>query len=173
MSPNHLDPEFIQAERKAKRFWVSLVVAFLGAQVVIGMVSYHLATRDSSVAVVPNYHANALDWDSHHRQSTAADRLGIDIQVKVSEVADGNGLRAISIKVVDPQKQPVSGLDLTANLYHHSDANHVQAITFTRAGEGAYQSLPPMAKPGVWQIDLHVEGADEAMTKSVTLNVAS
>ena len=63
-----VNPEDMQQlERRARRFWVSVIVGFLGLQVLIGVASVVLALNDPSVAVIPNYHQSALDWDVTHR----------------------------------------------------------------------------------------------------------
>lgn len=53
-----------RAERNSKRIWVSLVVLLLGLQIGIGAIAISLATSDPSVAVVPDYHEAALNWDT-------------------------------------------------------------------------------------------------------------
>jgi hypothetical protein len=172
MNPQ-IDSDLVIAERKAKRFWVSLVVTFLGLQVIIGIASLRLATGDPSVAIVPDYHTTALNWDAQRRKNTAAERLGVHITVKASDVADGQGNRAIEVQIADDQAAAMSDFRLSAQLYHHVDANHVQTISFKNAGDGRYLSLAPMARPGTWQLELIVEGAEEPITQPVIIEVAS
>lgn len=173
MSNSHNDPDLAKAERKARRFWVSLVVTFLGLQIVIGIASVRLATGDSSVAIVPDYHTTALNWDAHRRRNTAADRLGIQIVVKPSNVADSQGNRAIEVLVTDDDSQPMSNFSLSASVYHHTAANDDRIISFKHVGEGRYLSLAPMAKPGLWQLVLKMDGAEEPIVQTLTVEIAS
>jgi hypothetical protein len=171
MSHDPNSPEHIAAERKARRFWVSLIVTFLGLQVVIGFASLRLATGDSSVAIVPDYHTTALNWDAERRKNTAAKRLGLDIAIKPSNVADERGNRAVEVQISGDRDQAVSDLVLSAKVYHHTNANVVQKISFQNRGGGLYLALVPMAQPGIWQFDLKVDGAEEPIVQPITVDV--
>lgn len=171
MSHDPNSPEHIAAERKARRFWVSLIVTFLGLQVVIGFASLRLATGDSSVAIVPDYHTTALNWDAERRKNTAAKRLGLDIAIRASKVADERGNRAVEVQISGDPNQSVSDWALSATVYHHTNANVVQKVSFKSRGDGNYLALVPMAKPGIWQFDLKVDGAAEPIVLPITVDV--
>lgn len=173
MSNPQNDPDLAKAERKARRFWVSLVVTFLGLQVVIGVMSVRLAIGDSAAVIVPDYHTTALNWDAHRRRQTAADRLGIKVVVKPSEIADGQGNRAIEVLVSDRDSKAMTGVVLSGRLYHHAAAGDAVKVSFEDAGDGRHVSLAPMAKPGSWHLELKIDGADEPIVLPVTVEVAS
>jgi nitrogen fixation protein FixH len=162
----------ILAERRAKRFWVSLVVVLLGLQLVIGFVALRLSTGDNSAAVVPNYHQAALNWDETKNALQAAGRNGWSLTLTASDVADGRGLRAIELKVLDSGQQTVDALTVTGHVYHHAFASDLRQIEFRSIGEGRYLAMAPMERKGLWQIELSIEGAEELMTLSDTVDAS-
>ncbi len=164
-------PEHARIERNAKRFWVSLVVGLLGLQLTIGFVAIGLATGDPSVAVIPNYHNAALDWDVDRRATTAAKRMGWTVEIQVSDVSDGGGRRATSVSVHDDLGQPVDGLRIVGSVYHHARASNIERIDLPSVGDGRYLTLAPMQRPGLWQVEVFIDGAEVPMKKSVEIEV--
>jgi nitrogen fixation protein FixH len=162
----------ILAERRAKRFWVSLVVVLLGLQLVIGFVALHLSTGDNSAAVVPNYHQAALNWDETKNALQAAGRNGWSLTLTASDVADGRGMRAVELKVLDSGQQTVDALTVTGHVYHHALASDLRQIEFRSIGEGRYLAMAPMERKGLWQIELSIEGAEELMTISESIDAS-
>jgi nitrogen fixation protein FixH len=158
--------DHIQAERKAKRMWVSLVVLLLGIQLLIGYVSIRLATGDPTVAIVPNYHEEALKWDQHKAELSAPARLGLEPQLEVSSTADGNGFRAIVFALRDTQGRLVTHLDVVASVYRHARASEIQKVSLSKVGEGKFMATLPMSQTGLWQIDVKVRGAAEPILVS-------
>ncbi|TWU47348.1 FixH [Rubripirellula tenax] len=158
-------------ERRAKRFWVSLVVTLLGIQLLIGFVAIRLATGDPSAAIVPDYHNAALNWDVSQRAITAADRMGWTVSIATSDVADARGMRATEISILDDQDQPVDDLRIMASIYHHARAANVQTFAIESIGQGRYLTLAPMQRPGLWQMELMIEGAEQLIKKSSEITV--
>lgn len=159
----------LRAERRAKRFWVSLVVVLLALQLAIGFVAFRLATGDQSVAIVPDYHQAALDWDIVKNARYAAERKGWSLNLEASDVADGRGMRAVELRVFDAHRQGVDSLTVRGHVYHHALASQVLPIEFHSVGNGRYLSMAPMGRKGLWQIEVSIEGADEpmALTESI------
>jgi hypothetical protein len=159
------------AERSAKRFWVSLVVTLLGLQLVIGYVAIKLATGDPTVAVIPDYHDRALGWDVSHQASTAADRMGWTVDIVASDIVDDRGMRAATVTVWDETGTPVDDLQVVGMAYHHARAGDVQRFDLPSVGEGRYLTLAPLGRPGLWQIEVHINGAEQPMQKSAAIEI--
>lgn len=160
-----------QLERRAKRFWVSFVVAFLGLQLLIGGVAVYLSFGKNSVAVVPNYHQAALNWDETKNSRSAADRKQWKLELLASDVADDRGIRAMELFVHDSNQIAIDKLVISGHLYHHAQASVVQPIEFQSVGEGRYLALPAMGQAGLWQVELAIQGADEPITTSETIEI--
>ena len=153
-----MDPEELQQlERRARRFWVSVIVGFLSLQVVIGIVSIVLSLSDPTIAVIPNYHQAALDWDVTHRARQLTDHLGwqVDYNVVPSEHA---GHRSLFVTVLDRDGKPVPGLNVSAKLYHHARGSAVDKFKLTQVADGNFQADTKLTDKGLWQIELVMEG---------------
>jgi nitrogen fixation protein FixH len=146
-----------QLERRAKRFWVSVIVGFLGLQVLIGVASVVLALNDPSVAVIPNYHQSALDWDVTHRARQLADQLGWQIDYNVVP-AEQTGHRSLLVSILDRDGKPVSDLNVSAKLYRHARGGNVDKIKLKAVADGNYQADTKLTEKGLWQVELVIEG---------------
>lgn len=157
-------------ERRARRFWVSVIVGFLGLQVLIGIASIVLALSDPTVAVIPNYHQSALDWDVTHRSRQLAEQLGweIDYNVVPSEQA---GQRSLLVSILDRDRQPLSGLNVSAKLYRHARAGEVDQFKLKAVADGNYQADTKLNERGLWQIELMIEGDHGIASMSRELEV--
>ncbi len=158
-------------ERRAKRFWVSFVVAFLGLQLAIGGVAVYLSFGKNAVAVVPNYHQAALNWDETKNSRSAAGRKHWKVELLASDVADDRGIRAMELFVHDSNQIAIDKLSISGHVYHHAQASVVQPIEFQSVGDGRYVALPAMGQAGLWQVELAIEGADEPITTSETIEI--
>ncbi|WP_149495150.1 FixH family protein [Roseiconus lacunae] len=160
------------AEKRAKRFYISLVLfLFLIQSVIMGSV-IHLAIGDPAFAVVPNYHKEALRWDESRKAALAADRLGWMIELKPSDIADQRGMRALELSIDDTREDAtLDQLTITGKLYHHAHADEAVEVTFNYAERGRYIVLAPAAAAGLWQLELSIEGGPEPMTQSMTFQI--
>jgi nitrogen fixation protein FixH len=166
-----LDPDNLQQlERRARRFWVSVIVGFLGLQVVIGIASIVLALNDPSVAVVPNYHQSALDWDVTHRARQLTDQLGWQIDYNVVP-AEQHDRRSLLVTILDRDGKPVSDLNITAKLYRHARGANVDKFKLKAVADGNYQADTKLTEKGLWQIELVIEGEHGIASLSRELEV--
>ncbi|MGB7344194.1 MAG: FixH family protein [Pirellulaceae bacterium] len=169
---NNLSPtQQRSAERRAKYFWVGLVVTLLGIQLVIGFAAYQLATNDPTVSVVPDYHQSALNWDQQRHVATAAERLGWTVDLVASDVADGKGCRAVEVAVHNQNGESIDDLQLRATAYHHAAASDPRQFTVDSVGNGNYMALAPMSRSGIWNLEIQISGADEPMKVLRTVEV--
>jgi nitrogen fixation protein FixH len=146
-----------QMERRARNFWVSGIVGLLGLQVLGGVAAVLLSSGDPSVAIVPNYHRAALDWDMTHREQHLLDRLAWRIETEIG-LLNVEGRRQVVVSIFDDQMAPVGGVRLTARLYHHSRGGQVDTVHFRETSEGQYESQTALQKRGLWQVDIKIEG---------------
>jgi len=163
----------IKAERKAKRFYIGLVLLLFAIQASILGTAIRLAIGDPALAVVPDYHQAALQWDDAQAAKQASAKMGWDISLQVSDVADGAGKRAIEFFAVNQDGEPVANLQVRARVYRHARADQVQRIELENVGEGRYMAMPSMAAAGLWQVELDVQNAGQPMTLTRTLELES
>lgn len=149
--------EFKLLERRARRFWVGVIVGFLGLQVIIGVASVVLALNDPTVAVIPHYHQSALDWDVTRRARQLADQLGWQIDFNV--VPSGHvGKRSLLVTIRDRDGKPISGVNVSAKLFRHARGSDVDKIRLKAIAEGNFQADTRLSDKGLWQIELGIEG---------------
>lgn len=153
MNPDNMQ----QLERRARRFWVSVIVGFLGLQVLIGVASIVLALNDPTVAVIPNYYQSALDWDITNRSRQLADQLGWQIDYNVVP-AEQAGQRSLFVTILDRDGKPVSDLNVSAKLYRHARGGNVDKFKLKAIADGNYQADTKLTEKGLWQIELCMEG---------------
>lgn len=154
-----LSPEELErVERRARRFWLTFVVGFLSLQVVIGITSIVLATNDPTVAVIPNYHSSAVNWDTTRRSRQLTNELGWTVTPVIGEVVEGTGRREFAIKVVGPNQDPISDLNLTAKLFHHARGAAIYELKLDEAKPGVYVGMTKLTQAGLWQVQVQMEG---------------
>lgn len=153
-----LPADVAQLEKRARRFWVSLIVGLLGLQVIIGIVSIWLSVGDPSVAVVPNYHQKALDWDATHRARELTRKLGWHIAPIVGEFLPDSGRRLVRVAVRDRAGGGVTELNLSGKVYHHARGATIHELRFTETDPGYYEATTSLAESGLWELQLQLEG---------------
>ncbi len=161
----------VDSERKAKRFYIGLVLLLFAIQITILGTALRLTIGDPALAVVPDYHQAALDWDSAHAAAGAAGKLGWAVQIDVSDVADGRGLRAIHVSLADSKRRPIPSLKVLGKVYHHADAEQVHRFEMENVGEGKFLAMPPMGRVGLWQLELSIQNAGVPVTLSKTVEL--
>ena len=154
----------LAGELRARWLWVGMVVAFLTMQAVLCLLIIYLATSDRSLAIVPDYHEQALHWDQRVAARRASEALGWNGTWTVANEADLVGRREIRLALVDRDGRPVAGAVVSAKLFHHARAGEVQELRFTEIspGSGQYAALAEMRKPGHWEI--HISAKREGLT---------
>ncbi len=163
----------VKAERSAKRFYTGLVLLLFAIQCTILGTALKLAVGDPALAVVPDYHQAALNWDASHAANGEAARMGWNVQLEMSDVADGRGMRAMQLHVSDRDGKPVSDLNVLAKVYHHASADQVDRFELDNIGEGRYMALPAMGRNGLWQVELDLQNAGKPMTLVKTFDFKS
>lgn len=148
--------QHVELERRARRFWVSIVVGLLGTQILIGGLSVYLSQSDPTVVVAPNYYNAAVNWDATRRARQGMELLGWQLEITSSPPAENR--RQLSVRLLDRDKQPVTGYRVTGNFFHHARASDVDAVRFTEMEPGVYVANSRILNAGLWQSDLRIEG---------------
>jgi nitrogen fixation protein FixH len=156
--------------------WGSVVVAFLILQLVIGGLAFNLATGDPSVAVMPDYHQRALNWDDEMARRQRSDQLGWRATltwgtVTVSETGESG--REVMVQVADTGGSAVTDGDASILFFHHTRAGDVSTLKLQERASGEYVATLPMQKPGFWDIEFSLaRGPGEAFWHQETLDIS-
>ncbi len=151
------------ANRRAAIRWGSFVVGLLSLQVLGGIFAIMLATGDESVAVVPNYHQKALNWDQEVEALAASAALGWKCDVSetgMGQDASGHDASGLRITLVDRDGEPVQVVSGELKYYRHVRAGDERSVAIP-AGSFALMELPNCFEaPGLWQVSIALEGVD-------------
>ncbi len=169
------------AERSAKRFWCSFVVLLLGLQVVIGFSAVKLALGDPTVAVVPDYHTAALNWDQSKARAARFDKLGWNLHLQASTpsaIADSivqqdtkSDRSHFTIQVNDRAGNPVSGLAMNMEAFHHARGSEVFSFQPDEVSNGCYLMNGFSPRNGIWEIKISIEYHGETITTARVMEI--
>lgn len=145
-----------RAANRAAWLWGSVVVAFLALQLVIGGLAYGLASRDPSVAVMPDYHERALRWDDEVASRRQSDALGWRATALIGQLDDDEtgGWRDFEVRVLDAAGEPILGGQAELAFFHHVRAGDHMRRPLAESAPGVYSARLPLVRLGLW--DLHL-----------------
>ncbi len=156
------------ANRNAALRWGGFVVIMLGLQVAGGAFAIYLATGDPSVAVVPDYHQKALNWDEEIRLRQQSADFRWTVQLDVA----GSGGLVVNVKDDSGNFVPVQSGRL--QLYHHARAGSVLRVPITANAGEPIVVQDCFSRPGLWQVDLSlVDSVGRQFVDSQSVNVKS
>ena len=158
MSETNATPEAPKVDPKvaarAALIWPGIVVALLVFQIVISGVAVVLASKGGGPVVVEDYHQRALDWDAHRAELNASAKLGWRAVWMIEPESDSIGRRRLRVDIVDKDRQPLTGADVSAVVFHHAHANQRETLELEEATPGCYVVKFPARWSGIWELDL-------------------
>lgn len=147
------------ANRRASWQWGSLVVALLGLQVVGGIVAIIVATSDESVAIVPDYHQKALQWDEVVR--LRAQSAALEWTCEVDAVAESEMASGLQIRLTDRPGDPIELVEGEIQIFRHARASDLRRVRIP-AGRFSGVSLSDcFDADGRWQVSIDVTDRDK------------
>lgn len=148
-----------------------MIVGLLGLQVAGGVFAIILATGDESVAVVPDYHQRALQWDDEMAVRRASEKLGWTCDVQQIAMAD-NGSAGLVAALTDDRGETIDVAQGTLQWYQHIRANDVRQLAI-RAGTLDTMRLDDCFDAnGLWEVTIDVTDAEgNRFVHSVTLKI--
>ena len=162
------------ANRRAAWRWGGMVVSLLGLQVIGGIWAIVLATGDPSVAVVPDYHQKALDWDKEVALQSASRSLGWIYDASPMDAkSDAAGADAgLRIRLTDGDGKPIDLVSGELEIYRHARAADVRRV---RIPTGVFHALELdncFDADGLWQVTINVnDRSGNRFTQSSELDV--
>ncbi len=156
----------VESSESKKRgwYWPVLVLALLGALLLMNGVMLYVATRDPSFAVEKDYYQKALDWDQKRARDVASDALGWSIAVSL-ESAEG-GIRVVAT-VADREGAPVDGANVALEAFHVARSAAERNVTLSEESPGRYEVRWPAMRPGLWELRFRVEKGEQRFTKTI------
>ena len=146
------------ANRRAAIRWGAFVVGLLSLQVAGGAFAIFLATSDESVAVVPNYHQQALDWDQHVALRNASAKLGWD--AAMSQFDGESGVAGLRIRLRDRDGAVVEIASGEIEIFRHARAGTGRRVAIPAGAADSIDLGRCFDVSGLWQVAVDVTDAD-------------
>ncbi len=150
--------------------WSAIIVGLLGLHITFCLVVIFTVVSDDSVAIVPGYHQQSLDWDAHRAALNDSASLRWQVTSRIDDTPDPFGRRAIEFALLDDQGRPLSDAMVSVLVFHHAHAAAVQQVELIEAGPGTgvYVATLSMQQTGLWEMRLTASrGKDTFLTTNV------
>ncbi|HBN74654.1 MAG TPA: hypothetical protein DD473_02300 [Planctomycetaceae bacterium] len=168
-----IDVSAEQAERTSRWIWSGMIVGLLSLQIFCCMIAFFLATTSPSMAIIPNYHQKALNWDETRNEIHASEQLGWQKKIDVSEPIDVYGNRTVTLWLNDSTSAPVLADQIHLKAYRHANAAQLISIPLEEIAPGTYQAQAEITKAGLWQFELQANRDSDSYLDSFTLEIAT
>lgn len=149
-----MNTQTAEANRRAAWRWGGFVVGLLGLQVAGGIFAIMLATGDKSVAVVPDYHQKALQWDKQVALQEASKQLGWTLSVDVTSTRQEHP--GMTLLLADRNGAPVILDQGEIQIYRHVRASDVRSVALPKGTTGPIELTDCFTSPGLWQVSIDV-----------------
>lgn len=154
---------------RSGRLWPWFIGALLAATVVAQAIMLYAATHDATFAVVPDYYARGLAFDSTIAQERRNLMLGWRASAAFAPAAAGT---TVSVRLADQAGAPVAGATVRAELISNLDASHPLEIALTADGEGSYVATTQFLRRGLWDVRLDALKGGERFTPVMRVEYA-
>ena len=158
-------------ELRHRVFWVGLILALLGGQIVLMGVMTLLAISDRSFAVEPDYYQKGLHWDATAAQRRENARLAWSAEIELGDDVSVLGERTVTCTLTDSAKEAIGGATIELIAFSHARASQRTAATLAAAGNGAYQTTLRLRHDGLWEFRLVARRGEETFTHTETRDV--
>lgn len=167
MSDDAMPSEDLE-ETRARRVWVGVVLALLGSVLVIQGVLVVYAHNDPSAAVEPDYYAKGLAWDATQAQLRKNVELGWRVEV---DARAAGAQRLLVVRPTDGWGVPLEDARVTVIAFHKARAAARTSAELTAKGDGTYEGLLPLVRPGHWEVRLVVDARGERFANTQVIQL--
>ncbi len=151
------------ATRPARRgrFWMFLPFGMLGLMLAGWGYMVAVALDDPSFSVEEDYYEKAIGWDDHQAQE--ARNRALDWHV-ATHLEPRRGDMRLSATLLDRHGAKLRGARITVEAFHVARGADVVEAALRDHGDGSYDAVLPMRRPGIWEIRYTVEKDGERFT---------
>ena len=147
----------IANERKSRRFWVCLVLAFFSMDIAIATIAIAMATRDPSFRPMPDYGQSNVSWEERHQERLASSKLGWTVTMTPVEP----DRKAIRIVAHDSSGNIVVGAMGKLTAYHFARVTELTRAEVVEVTPGEYQAAVDCSRDGMWKIELRLQSGED------------
>ncbi len=138
--------------------WVPalILVGLLGTQLLV----LRNVLDDPTFAIEHDYYQQALDWDAHRARQRSSSALGWQSHAS-AEVSPGTASAKLLVRLSNARGEALRGARLSLVAFHNARAAHPLQLAAAEVAPGLYEAELGDARPGLWELRLHVvRGAD-------------
>lgn len=146
---------------KTRNWWPIGIVAGLGVVFVANAIMITLALRNPSVMASEDPYGDALDYDRVIAERAATAALGWQVEFDVCtqgpSPAPERGC-VVTFTVRDRDGHAVEGLSGAIEARRGDDAALDRVASVSERGEGRYEAVLALARPGLYELSVHLDG---------------
>ena len=171
MTDSVKEPATDPAERRHRVFWVGLILALLGGQMILICTMAYVATADGSFAIEPDYYQKGLHWDETAAQIRKNVELGWSVDLTVEDQVSVRGERGLRCRLSDKAGRALDGATIDLVAFPHARGNQRSSATLIPADDGEYATSLRFSHPGVWEFRVIVQRGPETFTQTLLRDV--
>ncbi|MEM7624841.1 MAG: FixH family protein [Planctomycetota bacterium] len=157
----------------ARRFsWPVIVVLLLGGHATLIISAVTLAVTGTGRGVVPDYYAQAVDYDTHKRDLAASRALGWELALESKGQIDAQGRRTITATLKDAQGEPINDAVVDLRLTRLSDGRVDELKLSPRTEAGSYYARAELPAAGRYHAESVVYRGSQRFVQAEDLLVS-
>jgi hypothetical protein len=178
--------------KKERMHWAPrLIIAFFVGLVVLNAIFLSISTRGLPDALARVFLPNPAEkevhtgfpgviphdrnklYEPHVEQLEQQKNLGWTVQVDGLDMLKKKLSSTVSVKLLDKQKQPVTGATVTIELWRMANSADDTTVPFTETAAGVYQAKLRLVDEGLWITDLQIAHGQDHYSNKQSISVAS
>jgi hypothetical protein len=143
------------SERKSALLWATFIFGLIGINLSIAGYALAVAIADQSFRPLPNYSAQAVDWQVHKELISRSNQLGWKVEFEHSHSPN-----EIRIVIADKDGRPVTGVTGALMAFHFTRVVEHRRVPLVESSQeqGVYFAQIPIDREGKWQVSMDVIG---------------
>lgn len=155
-----------------RRIWPMIVIAALGAHVVLGVTLMRVAAADPHFAVEPDYYRRAVGWDTTQAQARRSRESGWRMLPSLGPVT-GEPLR-LTLTLTDSLGRSIDSARVRVGIRSVAHAGALTVVAFAQlAGPGQYVADVPVTHSGLWDLFVEADRGAERVTRRLRVTLHS
>ena len=144
--------------------WPLIIVGLLSVHVIVSLFFVYVATSNPSFAVEEDYYQKALKWDEKRAQDSINQSLGWLCEASLESATTPGGPATVSVDLHDDEGSVIDDAMVTVECFALARSGRVLRETLTSIGNGEYEADIDARRPGLWEIRIRAERAEQLFT---------
>lgn len=141
------------SEKKSALLWATFIFGLIGINLSIAGYALAVASGDQSFRPLPNYSAQAVDWQAHKDLISKSNQLGWNVEFEHTQSPN-----EIRIVISDNEGRPVTGVTGALMAFHFTRVAEHRKVSLVESDQekGVYFAQIPIDREGKWQVSMDV-----------------